>query len=192
MFNINIYKNNMEDISNKRYITNDEMNDDTWTMILKIADTYRNCIIDNEIIKGGSYYPRLVDSEKRGLRAYKEFKTYFHNKFEIEVDEKFMEIWLNIFIKCKTIPKVEFDSLVVCNSDYIHKLDGIELIKLLFENKQIKSQFEPYDQIVHEYPEISEDEKIQNVLTLIETLEFQPTQILKLQNKINDYIIQNM
>tara|TARA_R110002012_G_scaffold281478_1_gene470540 strand:- start:10 stop:555 length:546 start_codon:yes stop_codon:yes gene_type:complete len=181
----------MEDISNKRYITNDELDDATWKLILKIADTYRNLIIENKIIKGGSYYPRLSETDKRGLRAYKEFKSYIYDKLE-DVDKTLMEDWLDIFIKCPVIPKVEFDCLVVDNGDYMHKLSSLDYLINLFETNTLRTQLEPYDQIVHTYPEISEDEKIENIMSVIDNLEFTPKQILKLQNKINDYIIENM
>mgnify|MGYP001573935171 CR=1 FL=1 len=156
-------------------------NSPDWGVILSIAHEYSTLLNNKELIQGGSYYPRLKETKLRGLKAYTEVKKVYFQQTKNEWTTK----WLDELIRMKKPPQVNVD-VMECVDLNINKYP------LLQKVSQLEISTTPFDLPVNDINEVPEEEKMVVVLNYIETLEFTPKQILTLQTKINNFLIDNI
>jgi hypothetical protein len=66
-------------------------NNEYFTSLLEFCHLYNTMIESEEIICKGSYYPRIINSKKRGYLAFKELymeiKNKCNNEFKLEIPD---------------------------------------------------------------------------------------------------------
>ncbi len=153
----------------------DEDITEKWDKIIETINQFNKLINEKKLIKNGSYYPRLSDTDKRGLRAYNEVKKkYFPHS----------HIILNEIIRCKHFPKFENGVLICIDSNF----------KELMENQmkgQIEVQETPFGVIVNDVNNLlSSNEKINQIEDMIDNLEITPNELVQLQMRISKMLIE--
>lgn len=158
-----------------RFAIKDDEMWEKWKKIIQTINQFNKLINEKELIKNGSYYPRLSDTDKRGLRAYNEVKKkYFPHS----------HIILNEIIRCKHFPIYENGVIICSDSNF----------KELMEN-QMKGQLEvqetPFGVIVNDVNNLlSSNEKINQIEDMIDNLEITPNELVQLQMRISKMLIE--
>ena len=164
-------------MSNTVYLKNaDEKDSDWWKKVLMDCSKWEQLIKTNEIKKNGCYYPRLKDSKKRGIHAFKEVV----NKHFKETEKEFL---LGL-CKMKVCPKVNIDTLII-------NIDNITQYGLsdYFNKYHLHKNDKPFDAIVNDLNIMSSSEKLEQVENMIENLEFTPYELSILINKCSNLLI---
>ena len=144
----------------KNLIDTDSENGWWKDKILKPISLWSELLESKTIIKGGAYYPRLADTNKRGLNAFNEV----HKKYFKEIKKEF----LLCLCKFTIFPQVSIDTLIITfhgNShaltDYLHKYD-------------LTVGDTPFNAIVNDLNIMSSEDKLKQIKIMIENLEFTP------------------
>tara|TARA_R110002033_G_scaffold118671_1_gene162317 strand:- start:283 stop:792 length:510 start_codon:yes stop_codon:yes gene_type:complete len=165
----------------KIYVTSTKS---SWKSILAICHIYKNLIETEEVIKSGGYYPRLKETNKRGLRAYNELiKKHFSG---LDLENITIENCIRFIMVCKSSPEVYFDILIFEKTDY----EKICLNNSSYFNHDCTTTEELPEQLQDITEKtIPEETKIETVMTTIDGLEFNHDESLKLISKIIDKLI---
>tara|TARA_R110001592_G_scaffold4692_1_gene26259 strand:+ start:1060 stop:1566 length:507 start_codon:yes stop_codon:yes gene_type:complete len=154
----------------------EDKDNEWWKNLLIDADLWYKLINDNVIIKKGSYYPRIKDSNKRGLNAFLEVcTTYFKNTDRV---------FLMGVCKLKVCPQVYLNTLQI-NVDDENKHGLSDYLK---EYKLEKSDI-PFNAIVCNQNIMPSEKKLQTINEMIDNLEFTPVEIAKLINELSNQLI---
>tara|TARA_R110001592_G_scaffold91224_3_gene267301 strand:- start:318 stop:827 length:510 start_codon:yes stop_codon:yes gene_type:complete len=159
------------------YVKSEEAN---WGNALAVAHKYNELFKNNKIIKNGGYYARLADTKKRGFKAYEELiKTEFS---DTNLNPEYFQSFMGMLMKCKTPPEVEINSLVFNKEDWIKA----KVARLEFQESE-----EPFDLPIQDIsPEISEEDKINAVMCVVDSFDFTFPQIVKLMSKLMDKLLE--
>lgn len=146
--------------------------DENFKKVIETILQFNRLINEKKIVKNGSYYPRLTETDKRGLRAYNEVKrNYFH-------DNLHSSIILNEIIRCKHFPTYENGVIICTDSNF----------KDLMENQlkdSITIQDKPFGVIVNDVNNLlSSNDKINQIEDMIDNLELTPKEIVILSRRI--------
>lgn len=146
-----------------------------WKYLLKWFSKYSNLVNEKIITRGGSYYPRLTKTTKRGIRAFKELKLYFYNDFI--PNEK--EDYFNIILKCREVPLIG-----IC--DICTKTDIINLLP--FPEGEIQKSETPFELVIEPLLSVPFEEKVKVITDYFESLEFTPAEMAKTLGILNNYL----
>lgn len=138
-----------------------------WKKVLIDCSKWEELIKSKEIIKSGCYYPRLKNSNKRGIHAFKEVANqHFH-----ETDKEF----LMGLCRMKVCPQVNIDTLIIC-------VDNIEKHGLSDYLKKFKLQIadKPFNAVVNDLNVMPSHDKLEQVESMIVNLEFTPYELTQL------------
>jgi len=151
-----------------------------WGYALAVAHKYNDLFKNKKIIKNGGYYARLTETKKRGFKAYEELiKTEFS---ETNLNQEYFQCFMGMLMKCKTPPEVEINSLVFNKQDWQ---------KAKNKNLKLQESEEAFDLPIQDIsPEISEEDKINAVLCVVDSFDFTFQQILKLMSKLMDKLLE--
>jgi len=143
------------------YLKNaNEADDDWWkNTILKTISDWNDLLKNKIIIKGGSYYPRLKDTKKRGLNAFNE--VHFQHFKNID-----KQLLLGL-CKFKISPQVNIDTLIIT-------FLGEHALKEYFEKFDLILSDIPFNAIVNDLNIMPSNEKLEQIKIMIENLEFTP------------------
>lgn len=148
-----------------------------WKKVLMDCSKWEQLIKTKEIIKSGCYYPRLKESTKRGIHAFKEVA----NKHFPETEKEFL---LGL-CRMKVCPQVNIDTLII-NVDTITQYGLYDY----FGKYHIETDDKPFDAIVNDLNIMSSSDKLEQVESMIENLEFTPLEIAELINKCSNLLIE--
>jgi hypothetical protein len=161
------------------YLKNENAEDDEWwkNKILKPILDMENFIKGGVIKKNGCYYPRLMETNKRGLHAFNEVhNTHFK---DIEKD------YILILCKFKVSPQVNINTLIITYEGNTHHLENY-----LEKYKIIKSET-PFNAIINDLNIMSSKDKLEQIENMIENLEFTPYEysllIIRCSSALADY-----
>jgi len=153
-----------------RFSGNDSELIEIWKNLLKWFSDYSLLFNNGTIKRGGAYYPRLADTNKRGVRAFNELRKMKSFK---ETPEYF-----DIILKCREVP--------IIGIDYIQtKTD----IRALFPDKlEIEISEEPFELIEEDLNLVPFEEKVKVITDYFESLEFTPAEMAKTLSLLNNYL----
>lgn len=154
----------------------EDKDNEWWKNILIDTELWKKLITDDIIIKKGSYYPRIKNSEKRGLNAFLEVsRTYFKNTDKV---------FLMGLCKLKVCPQVYLDTLHInVDNDKNHSLT-----EYFLQYKLEKSDI-PFNSIICNQNVMPSEKKLQTINEMIDNLEFTPFEIAKLINELSSQLI---
>lgn len=155
----------------------DENDADWWKKVLMDCSKWEELIKTKEIIKSGCYYPRLKNSKKRGIHAFKEVA----NKHFQETEKEFL---LGL-CRMKVCPQVNIDTLII-NVESITQYGLFDY----FGKYHLQSDDKPFDAVVNDLNIMSSSDKLEQVESMIENLEFTPLEIAELINKCSNLLIE--
>ena len=152
--------------------------DENFKKIIETIIQFNKLVNEKKIVKNGSYYPRLTETDKRGLRAYNELKK---KHFTENLHSFFV---LNEIIRCKHFPTYE-NGVVICTDSNF---------KDLMENQMkdlITIQDTPYGVIVNDVNNLlTSNDKLDQIEDMIDNLELTPNDIVKLQIRLSKLLIE--
>ena len=159
------------------YVKSEESN---FGYALAVAHKYNELMKNKKIIKNGGYYARLADTKKRGFKAYEELIKKEFN--ETNVHPQYFQTFMGMLMKCRTPPEVEINSLVFTFVDWQ---------KVKNNNLKLQESEQPFDLAIQDIsPEISEEDKINAVMCVLESFDFTFPQIVKLMSKLMDKLLE--
>ena len=165
-------------MSKTLYLKNAEAeNDEWWKKVLIDCSKWEQLIKSKDIIKSGCYYPRLKDSNKRGIHAFKEVA----NKHFQETDKEFL---LGL-CRMKVCPQVNIDTLII-NVDDITKYGLYDF----FNKYYLLKSDTPFNAVVNDLNVMPSHEKLNQVEDMIENLEFTPYELSKLIKICSNLLIE--
>jgi len=137
------------------YLKNtDEADDDWWkNKILKPIIDWEQLIKDKTIKKNGSYYPRLVETKKRGLHAFNEV----HNTYFKDIDKDF----ILCLCKFRILPQVNINTLIINYEGNTHQLEKY------LEKYNITKSETPFDAVVNDLNIMSSNDKLSQIENMI-------------------------
>ena len=151
---------NTNTLSYKNLIDTEEENGWWKDKILKPISLWSELLESKTIIKGGAYYPRLADTNKRGLNAFNEV----HKKYFKEIKKEF----LLYLCKFTIFPQVSIDTLIITFHGNSHALtDYLNKYDLIVGDT-------PFNAIVNDLNIMSSEDKLKQIKIMIENLEFTP------------------
>ena len=160
------------------YLKNSETEfDEWWKKVLMDCSKWEQLIQSKNIIKSGCYYPRLKESNKRVIHAFKEVANEHFKETEKE--------FLLGLCRMKVCPQVNIDTLIICVDD-IEKYglaDWVNHHKLLISDK-------PFDAVVNDLNIMPSHEKLEQVESMIENLEFTPLELSRLIKLCSNLLIE--
>jgi hypothetical protein len=151
--------------------------DENYKKIIETIMRFNELIKNKKIIKNGSYYPRLTDTDKRGLRAYNELKKkhFTENLHSFPV--------LNEIIRCKFFPQYDNGVIVVNDNNFKSLMENIMIDKLKIQN-------EPFDAVVNNVNNLlSSEDKLNQIEDMIDNLDLTPKEILKLIPRLTKLLV---
>ena len=152
--------------------------DENFKKAIQTILQFNKLINEKKIIKNGSYYPRLSETDKRGLRAYNEVKKKHF------CDNIHSTIILNEIIRCKHFPTYENGVIICTDSNF----------KDLMENQMkdlITIQDTPFDVVVNDVNNLlTSTDKLNQIEDMIDNLELTPKDLVKLQIRVSKLLVE--
>lgn len=160
-----------------------------WKDLLTTVYNYKKLLQEGTIIKGGSYYPRLKDTNKRGIRAFKELQ-----KLECWSDFG-RDLLCNWLIKERNLNNISGINFI--NTDFnileFHLLtDNLDLMDFCKEEHFVFSENPPNYIPVEEVAIVPFDEKVKVITDYFESLEFTRKEIAKTISILAGYLEENL
>ncbi len=160
-----------------------------WKELLSTVSKYKSLLQDNIIVKGGSYYPRLCDTKKRGIRAFKELQS-------LECWSGFgRDILANWLIKEKDLNNISGINFIKTDFNILdfHLLtDNLDLIDFCKKEHFVFSETPPNYIPVEEVAVVPFDEKVKVITDYFESLEFTRKEIAKTISILANYLEENL
>ena len=150
-----------------------------WKYFLRWFSKYSHLVNEKIIVRGGSYYPRLTKTTKRGIRAFKELKIYFYND-NLFGNPEYVD-YFEIILKCREVPLIG-----IC--DICTKTDIINLLP--FEIGEIEKSDSPFELIEEPLNIVPFEEKVKVITDYFESLEFTPAEMAKTLGILNNYLVE--
>ena len=144
-----------------------------WKHLLKWFSKYSQLVNEKIITRGGSYYPRLTKTKKRGIRAFNELKIYLYNNSLVSND------YFDIVLKCREVPLIG-----IC--DICTKTDIINFLP--FGLGEIEKSESPFELIEEPLCSVPFEEKVEVITDYFESLEFTPSEMAKTLGILNNYL----
>ncbi len=160
------------------YLRNtDAETDEWWKKVLMDCSKWEQLIKSKEIIKSGCYYPRLKESNKRGIHAFKEVA----NKHFQETEKEFL---LGL-CRMKVCPQVNIDTLII-NVDSITQHGLADY----FNKYNLEKDDKPFNAVVNDLNVMPSHEKLEQIENMIENLEFTPYELSVLIKRCSSLLVE--
>ncbi len=162
------------------YITlKDNSSEETKNKFVNVSlclANFKELIEKSELLKKGSYYPRLKNTNKRGIHAYRELL----NKYELFGKNK--TIMGNI-IRLKTLPNILVDELEFSNvNSYEIIFNEVERQEHIISDNPKNMVHLPIDN------KLNSNEKIKMILDQIDNLELTQTELCDLISSVSNLL----
>ncbi len=160
-----------------------------WKDLLATVNNYKELLTNGTIVKGGSYYPRLKDTKRRGIRAFKELQS-------LDCWSDFArDLLANWLIKERDLNNISGINFI--NTDFnildFHLLtDNLDLIDFCKEEHFVFSETPPNHIPVEEVAVVPFDEKVKVITDYFESLEFTRKEIAKTISILAGYLEENL